>query len=224
MKRKLKPLKQTDYKMRIVKDLGGDKHNPRSAIFECIECGKHETKRTYVVKTRPILYCIRCANHFGQLQHGDSKTRLYKIYYGAKARCENKKLPSYPTYGGRGIRFEFKDYLSFRAWAMSNGYREDLSIDRRDNDGNYSEENCRWATNSVQVSNRNIQVRNKSGFIGVNKIKNRPNYYYVILSYKHKVVFTQGGKDPFVLATARNAFITENNLPHKLTIVNLRSP
>ena len=85
------------------------------------------------------------------------RCRLYMIYYHIKTRCFNKKDIRWKHYGGRGITIckEWKnDYLSFKNWALSNGYKQNLSIDRIDNDGNYCPENCRWSTTKEQCNNK----------------------------------------------------------------------
>lgn len=84
-------------------------------------------------------------------------TKLYKIYAKIKDRCLNVKCKRYADYGGRGISIcdEWKnDFVAFHDWAMSNDYKEGLSIDRINNNGNYEPSNCRFVTSKVQNNNK----------------------------------------------------------------------
>lgn len=90
-------------------------------------------------------------------KNGLSTTRLAGIYYKMVRRCNNPKDAGYSRYGGRGIRVckEWeKDFMSFYNWALKNGYAENLTIDRINNDGNYEPSNCRWITNAEQQRNK----------------------------------------------------------------------
>lgn len=90
------------------------------------------------------------------MTHGLSSTRLYKIWKDMRRRCRNTARKDYHTYGGRGISVcaEWGNFVVFREWALTHGYTDELSIDRIDNDGGYSPDNCRWTTIEHQRTHR----------------------------------------------------------------------
>lgn len=100
-------------------------------------------------------------HHNNLYKHGLSDTKLIYIYSNMKQRCYNKNNPGYKNYGGRGIKIcneWLNSFENFYNWAIKNGYQENLTIERMNNNGNYEPSNCRWATKLEQVRNRRNTV------------------------------------------------------------------
>lgn len=114
--------------------VGGDLKSGRT-----LSCGCYQRRRSKEFHT----------------SHGLCHTRLHEIWTGMKTRCANPKNSHYRHYGGRGITVckEWQSFEPFYEWAMANGYSDDLTIDRINNDGNYEPNNCRWATTKQQMNN-----------------------------------------------------------------------
>lgn len=93
--------------------------------------------------------------------HGESHTRLSEIWSGMKKRCDNKNSASYSNYGGRGITYceAWKEYLNFREWALNNGYTDEMSLERKDVNGNYCPENCTWISIRDQAKNKTTSIK-----------------------------------------------------------------
>lgn len=86
-------------------------------------------------------------------KHGDSFSKLNNVFRAVKSRCYNPNNKEYHNYGGRGIIVEFIDYYEFKEWAENNGYKDGLTIERVNVNGNYSIKNCKWIPMSDQAKN-----------------------------------------------------------------------
>lgn len=147
-------------RLTILKRVPTPKHL-RVTHWECeCECGKR------IITTRPNLitgHTKSCGCYALELitgnkyreTHNESRTRLYYIWQSMKQRCYDETLEKYNDYGGRGIKIcnEWIEYANFAKWAKNNGYKNNLTIDRIDVNGDYEPSNCRWA--SMKVQNRN---------------------------------------------------------------------
>lgn len=115
------------------------------------------------------------------IEHGMSKSKFQCFHNNMKARCDNPLHPSYPDYGGRGIRYapKWKKFQSFMD-DMYDSYEEGLSLDRIDVDGDYTKENCRWTNDTVQGHNKRKKPNCLFKYKGIHLNTNKTRYVAAI--------------------------------------------
>lgn len=132
------------------------KNKRGQALWNCeCKCGQMTVARGDHLLSGNTSSC-GCALKRGRTTHGGTGSRLYRIWSAMKQRCYNKKVKEYKNYGARGIGIcdeWVDDFGAFRDWSLRNGYSDDLSIDRKENDFGYCPQNCRWVTRLTQASN-----------------------------------------------------------------------
>ena len=141
-----------------------------NVIWICLcSCGKLTEAKggDLLTRRKKSCGCLRKENTKQiKFKHGDTRTRLYRIWRDMKQRCLNPSATGFKHYGGRGIEIcdEWLKYLPFKNWALANGYANNLTIDRIHNNEDYTPKNCQFISKS-----KNTQ----KAFLGKKRAKQR---------------------------------------------------
>jgi len=145
-------------RLAVTEYAGQNYHFESQWLCRC-DCGNFATVLSGQLMSKSTVSCGCYARELISninYKHGMTNTRLFHIWQGMRLRCSNQNNRDYKNYGSRGISVckEWMDsFQSFHNWAVSNGYNRNLTIDRKNNDGNYEPLNCRWTTLKIQANN-----------------------------------------------------------------------
>jgi len=205
---------ETFRRLLVLEDIGR-KHG--KILWKCVcSCGNTVNVTGNALRRENTKSC-GCLNKEAITTHGLAKHVLYKVWGKMHSRCYKEKAKDYSAYGGRGISIckEWYSLQTFYKWAIANGWEKTLQIDRKDNDGNYTPDNCRFVTRIVNINNRRILSNNSTGYTGVcfHKVEHK---YQASLYHKGKRHYMGNHIKIQDAIAARNIFITRHNLPHKI--------
>lgn len=187
----------------------------RYGLYKCF-CGNEFKTQIEGVKNKRTKSC-GCYGKKIKTTHGFKGHELYTVWCNMKSRCNNKNSKYYSNYGGRGIEvcerwLDIKNFIE----DMYPSFEQGLSLDRMDVDGNYSKENCRWATRNIQQRNtRKICSKNTSGYRGVTFDK-KTNKWKTQIVVNGKIIYLGYFIDKTDAAKAYDKYVIDNNLEHTI--------
>lgn len=156
------------------------------------DCGNEVWRRGTGLSYKPNTVCGKdCKFRKWYVKHGQTDSRIYRIYYDMLQRCFNPKHASIDHYGGRGITvcpewLGENGFVNFYEWSMKNGYEDDLTLDRIDVNGNYEPSNCRWTPWDVQSLNKTNTVYMDDGITPIKMVSDENNVPYARLKVRKK--------------------------------------
>lgn len=158
--------------------VGKDRHKQNIWLCLC-DCGSHFTRTgsNILAVTRGTAVgtgCLKCANAAtgrARTTHGEARVRktgkntpLYRRWSSMKRRCTQRSYHGYQYYGGKGIKIcaAWLDFAAFRSWALANGFKDHLTLDRLDSSKDYQPDNCQWVTSRENIRRMHVSHGHKT--------------------------------------------------------------
>lgn len=188
-----------------------DRGKHRRVYVKC-SCGNQKEVFLTVLNSGDAVSC-GCYKKEVTTLHGAVDTPLYRVWTNMRSRCNDPNAKYYPDYGGRGIKVwaAWDDFLNFQRWAELSGYRQGLTLDRKNNDKGYYPENCHWVDRTHQQRNRRGQKGSSSKYTGVSWC-NRTGKWKVGIKVNRKSQHLGCFSDEIEAARARDHYIKTNQL------------